>query len=74
MENDFRENIDHMFWHVSTNGGKNWTDDSMAAGLDPFTGFAPFNFQSDPGLAFDDKGHSVLSTITGNFIFDFVNG
>jgi hypothetical protein len=74
MENDFRENVDHMFWHVSTDGGKKWTDDSMTVGLDDFTGGAPFNFQSDPGLAFDSKGHSVLSTITGNFIFDFTGG
>lgn len=73
MTNDFRENYDHMFYHVSTNGGKKWTDDSMVGGADPFTGFIPLNFQSDPGVAFDTKGHSVLSTITGNLIFDFNN-
>ena len=73
MTNDFRENYDHMFYHVSTNGGNAWTDDSMVGGADPFTGFVPLNFQSDPGVAFDSKGHSVLSTITGNLIFDFNN-
>ena len=38
MSNDFRENYDHMFYHVSTNGGANWTDDSMVGGADPITG------------------------------------
>ncbi len=73
MSNDFRENYDHMFYHVSTTGGATWTDDSMVGGADPVTGFIPLTFQSDPGVAFDTVGHSFLSTITGNLIFDFVN-
>ncbi len=74
MSNDFRENYDHMFFHVSTNGGRSWSDDSMVGGNDFFTGFIPLTFQSDPGVGFDSQGHSWLSTITGNLIFDFVNG
>src|SRR4029077_10564967 len=74
MSNDFRENYDHMFYHVSTTGGATWTDDSMVGGADPVTGFIPLTFQSDPGVAFDLVGHSFLSTITGNVIFDFNNG
>src|SRR5207253_56091 len=74
MSNDFRENWDHMLYHVSTTNGATWTDDSMVGGADPVTGFAPLTFQSDPGVAFDTVGHSFLSTITGNVIFDFVNG
>jgi hypothetical protein len=73
MSNDFRVNFDQQFYHVSTNGGRRWTDDLMVGGSDPFTGGPPFNFQSDPGVAFDSRGHSVLSTITGNLIFDFNN-
>jgi hypothetical protein len=73
MTNDFRENYDHMFYHVSSNGGLSFTDDSMVGGADPVTGFIPLTFQSDPGVAFDTRGHSVLSTITGNLIFDFGN-
>ena len=75
MSNDFRENCDHMFYHVSTTGGATWTDDSMVGGADPFTGFIPLTFQSDPGVAFDTVGHSFLSTITGNLIFaaDYAN-
>ncbi len=71
MSNDFRENYDHQFFHVSTTGGTSWSDDSMVIGVDPITGFAPYNFQSDPGVAFDDKGQSYLSTISGNVILDF---
>jgi hypothetical protein len=74
MTNDFRENWNHMFFHVSTNGGLGWTDDSMVGGNDPNTGFIQLTFESDPGVGFDDKGHSFLSTITGNVIFDGVNG
>lgn len=74
MSNDFRENFDHQFFHVSTNGGKKFTDDSMVGGNDPFTGFVPLTFQSDPGVAFDSSGNLALSTITGNLIFDFTNG
>src|ERR1700736_5300651 len=73
MSNDFRENYNHMFYHVSTTNGATWTDDSMVGGADPVTGFIPLTFQSDPGVAFDTAGHSFLSTITGNLIFDFVN-
>ena len=73
MANDFRENWDHEFYHVSTDGGVKWTDDSMVGGSDPITGFVPLTFQSDPGVAFDRVGHSFVSAITGNQIFDFTN-
>jgi hypothetical protein len=73
MSNDFRENWDHMFYHVSKNGGGSFTDDSMVGGNDPITGFIQLTFQSDPGVSFDRAGHSYLSTITGNEIFDFTN-
>lgn len=74
MSNDFRENWDLMFYHVSTNGGAAWTDDAMVGGAIPSTGYVPGQFESDPGVAFDNKGHSFLSTITGNDIFDGTNG
>ena len=35
MSNDFRENYDHMFYHVSTDGGKTWTDDPWWEELTP---------------------------------------
>jgi hypothetical protein len=71
MTNDFRENFDKMFFHVSTDDGRTWTDDAMVGGSDPFTGFIPSTFQSDPGLSFDSSTNSYLSTLTGNQIFDF---
>ncbi len=74
MSNDFRENYDWMFYHVSTNGGTVWTDDAMVGGAVPSSGYIPGTFESDPGVAFDTRGHSFLSTITGNLIFDGTNG
>ncbi|HYX73556.1 MAG TPA: hypothetical protein VE819_02605 [Steroidobacteraceae bacterium] len=74
MSNDFRRNFDQMFFHVSTDGGVKWTDDALVGGSDPFTGFIPSTFQSDPGVSFDSSGNSYLSSITGNLIFDGTNG
>ena len=74
MTNDFRENWDYEFYHTSTTGGATFSDDAMVGGFDPVTGGIPLTFQSDPGVAFDSVGHSVLSAITGNLIFDFNNG
>jgi len=71
MTNDFRENYDYQFYHSSTDAGSTWHDDAMVGGFDPVSGGIPLTFQSDPGVAFDSAGHSVLSTITGNLIFDF---
>jgi hypothetical protein len=71
MTNDFRENFDKMFFHVSADNGQTWTDDAMVGGSNPFTGFIPSTFQSDPGLSYDSSTNSYLSTLTGNLIFDF---
>ena len=73
MSNDFRRNYDQMFFHISTNGGKTWTDDAMVGGSDPDTGFIPSTFQTDPGVSFDHSGNSFLSTLTGNLVFDLIN-
>ena len=74
MSNDFRRNWDQMFFHVSTDGGIQWTDDALVGGSDRFTGSIPSTFQSDPGVSFDSSGNSYLSSITGNLIFDSGNG
>lgn len=74
MSNDFRRNFDQMFFHVSTDGGAQWTDETLVGGSDPFTGLVPPTFQSDPGVSFDSSGNSYLSSITGNLIFDGTNG
>jgi hypothetical protein len=73
MSNDFRRNFDQMFFHVSTDGGRTWSDDALVGGSDPFTGFIPSTFQSDPGVSFDHSGNSYFSSITGNLIFDTFN-
>jgi hypothetical protein len=74
MSNDFRRNFDQMFFHISTDNGAKWTDDALVGGSDPFIGFAPPTFQSDPGLSFDSSGNSYLSSISGNLIIDGTNG
>ncbi|HTS55470.1 MAG TPA: hypothetical protein VMH26_19545 [Burkholderiales bacterium] len=74
MSNDFRRSFNQMFFHVSTDAGAKWTDDALVGGSDPFTGFIPSTFQSDPGVSFDSSGNSYLSSLTGNLIFDDTNG
>jgi hypothetical protein len=73
MSNDFRNNATRTFYHVSTDRGKTWTDDSMTNGADPFIGGVPLTFQVNPALSFDDAGNSHLSALSGNQILDFNN-
>jgi hypothetical protein len=73
MSNDFRVNVNRVFYHVSTDAGKTWTDDAMVGGADPFISSIPLTFQLNPGLSFDDAGNSVLSALSGNIIEDFTN-
>jgi hypothetical protein len=73
MSNDFRENLNHLFYHVSTDRGKTWTDDALVGGADPNIGYIPLTFQVNPGFSFDDAGNSYLSVLSGNEIEDFNN-
>ncbi|HTP45224.1 MAG TPA: hypothetical protein VMJ13_11690 [Candidatus Acidoferrum sp.] len=73
MTIDYRVNFPRMFYHVSTNHGKNWTDDMLVEGSDPNIGSSPLSFQLDPGLSFDDAGNSYFSALSGNVIVDFNN-
>jgi len=73
MTLDYRVNYPRMFYHVSTNGGKIWTDDMLVEGADPNLGSIPLTYELDPGLSFDDAGNSYLSTLSGNIILDFTN-
>jgi hypothetical protein len=72
MSNDFRENVNHMFYHVSTDRGRTWTDDALTGGADPFTG-TPLTEQSNPGVSFDNAGNSYFSSFSGNLIVDSNN-
>ncbi|MGA8229958.1 MAG: hypothetical protein WB795_00650 [Candidatus Acidiferrales bacterium] len=73
MSNDFRNNYNHIFYHVSTNRGKSWTDDSMTGAADPNIGGIPLTFQANPGLSFDDAGNSYFSALSSNVFLDFNN-
>src|SRR5579884_2915714 len=70
---DFRQNFNHPYYHVTTDGGRTWSDDAVAEGIDSAT-FAPYNFQSNPGVAFDREGHTFLSNISGNTFSDASTG
>jgi len=73
MTLDYRVNYPRMFYHISTDAGKIWTDDMMVEGTDPNIGFVPLSYQLYPGLSFDDTGNSYLSTMSANLIVDFTN-
>ncbi len=73
MSNDFRQNATRVFYHVSSDGGKTWTDDALVDGADPNLGGIPLTFQVNPGLSFDNAGNSHFSALTGNQILDFNN-
>lgn len=62
MSNDFRQNLDHEYYHVTRDGGRTWIDDAMAEGINTY------DFQSDPGVAFDSYGNSFISTLSGNSV------
>ncbi len=73
MTIDYRVNFPRMFYHVSTSGGKTWTDDMLVEGADPNLGSIPLTYQDYPGLSFDGAGNNYLSTQSGNAIVDFTN-
>ncbi len=70
---DFRQNFNHPYYHVTTDGGQTWSDDAIADGIDATT-FAPYNFQSNLGVAFDRNGHTILSNVSGNTFSDASTG
>jgi len=74
MSNDFRENATRIFYHVSTDGGKTWTDDSLMGGADIFFLLSlPLTYQVNPAISFDDAGNSYLSALGANEIEDYTN-
>jgi hypothetical protein len=73
VSNDFRDNATRIFYHVSTDRGKTWTDDSLASGADPSIGGVPLTFQVNPAISFDGAGNSHFSALSGNQILDFNN-
>ena len=83
MSNDFRQNFNHMYFHTSNDGGKRWFDDALSVGVDPFADSqgnlifgstnAPYNFQSDPGVAYDSHGNWYASDITANTVFSILD-
>ena len=73
MSNDFRLFYNKLFFHVSTDGGRTWTDDAMAAGADPYLLGIPLTAQSNPGISFDDAGNAHFSALSTNLVEDITN-
>lgn len=68
--NDYRQNYSHIYYHVSQSGGKTWSDDTLSQGVDSAIS-APYNQQTNPGVAFDLEGHSYISSISSNVLSDY---
>jgi hypothetical protein len=73
MSNDFRDNATRIFYHVSSDGGKTWTDDALMGGADIFIGSIPMTYLGNPAISFDNAGNSYFSAFGGNQILDFTN-
>ncbi len=71
--NDFREGYNHMFYHVSHDSGRSWSDDALTVSVDQEIS-APYSYQSEPGVAFDRAGHTFISNLAGNLIADSFSG
>lgn len=69
MHDDFRQNFDHQYYGFSANGGKTWSDDSLADSIDPVTNSA-YSVQTDPGVAIDTYGNSYHTSLETNTIND----
>jgi hypothetical protein len=70
VNNDTRQYFSHPFYHVSLNGGENWSDDTIAGPMNPTTS-AAYSYTSDADVAFDLDGHSLISSVSGNVLMDF---
>jgi hypothetical protein len=70
LSNDFRDGFERIFYHVSTNGGKKWTDDYLTDGGDASLGGAPYSFQRNAKVSFDNNGNTFMTHLSGNNIIN----
>ncbi len=73
ITNDFRVNATRLFYHVSTDHGRTFTDDLLVGGTDSLIGGVPFTFNVNPSVSFDNAGNSSFSVLSGNEIIDVNN-
>ncbi len=63
LSDDFRDGFQRVFYHVSTDGGKKWTDDYLTDSVDPSFNGMPFSTQHDAKISFDSEGNVRRSFI-----------
>jgi len=73
ITNDFRVNATRLFYHVSTDHGRTFTDDLLVGGTDSLIGGVPFTFNVNPSVSFDNAGNSSFSVLSGDEIIDVNN-
>jgi hypothetical protein len=73
LTDDFRDGFERVFYHVSTNGGKKWTDDYLPDGHDANLGGAAFTMQRSPKVSFDSEGDSFITRVSSNNIVSVFN-
>jgi len=73
LNNDFRQSLERVFYHVSSDGGRMWSDDYVTDGADPLNGGAPPAMEYNPGGSFDAEGNTYMTHAGGNSIEFFTS-
>ncbi len=74
LSDDFRDGFQRVFYHVSTNGGKKWTDDYLTDGVDPGLNGLPFAMPHSAKIGFDSEGNTSIVHLSSNNIIQSNNG
>ena len=74
LSDDFRDGFQRVFYHVSTNGGKKWTDDYLTDSGDPSLNGLPFATQHSAKIGFDSEGNTSIVHLSSNNIIQSNNG
>lgn len=70
ISNDFREIAERAFYHVSTDRGRQFTDDAISPGGDDLLLGSDFLTNNNAVTSFDAAGDELVVQISGNSIFD----
>jgi hypothetical protein len=74
ISSDLREYVERSYYHVSTDHGRQFTDDAITAGGDDFLSGSPFDFNDHAVTSFDAAGNEFVVQISANSVFDPVFG
>jgi hypothetical protein len=70
ISNDLREIAERAFYHVSTDHGRQFTDDAISPGGDDFLLGSDFLANNNAVTSFDAAGNEFVVQISGNSLFD----